>query len=200
MQRYAKEVEDLSLSQYKKMMQEQNKKLRIPALAMVLPVFPEHATRGMMATRLKAENEHEFIEYDLDRNWSGIQWHYEQHQRYHLILPILGLIQLSPLALHEFLFGGWELGGEDRFDDSGLSCMEEVLSRLLYKALGDLVLGRDIPERCIVYDYFIRPREYPGTVLSMILKDHATDILFDAGWEESAPWVDIRAVRVDASR
>jgi hypothetical protein len=196
MKKYTSQLENLSLTRYREMMHKQNKKLRIPALALVLPVFPDAMTIEMMASHLLNINEHEFIEYDLKENWSGLEWHYEQHERYHLILPILSLIQLSPAALGEFLFGDWLTEGEEVFDDAGLGKIEGTLFRLLFKGLGDLSQGMEIPESSIVYDYFIRPRESPGTVLSVILKDYATDILFDGGWEEGESWLEIQAIRI----
>ncbi len=78
-----------------------------------------------------------------------IEAHYRINEKYKLILPILALLEVSPTALMYFL-GKWNPYRSDTFvltpDSPGIEMVEHVVFRLIWAAINDLAVSRNVPE------------------------------------------------------
>lgn len=84
--------------------------------------------------------------------------HYEHLESRLLVLPILGLLQVSPTAVLEFL-GDWEPYKTDFISGHslGFEMVEHVLFGLIFAAIGDLAITRSVPYGLDVTFAEVRP-------------------------------------------
>ncbi len=84
--------------------------------------------------------------------------HYRSREDRMLVLPILGLLQVSGTALITFM-GPWEPYSTDYMSssDQGTSMVEHLLFRLVFAAIGDLSMSRFVPDGLDVTFAEVRP-------------------------------------------
>lgn len=91
--------------------------------------------------------------------YSGIEKHYENFQYEKMLLPILAIIQASPSALAEFLYGDWD--SFDLYFDWNEKCTDyKLISKLLWIAINDFLIAPQIPANGVVEKVY--SRAYPS--------------------------------------
>jgi hypothetical protein len=89
-----------------------------------------------------------------------VRQHYDNTQKSNLVLPIRTLVQVSPSALNEFLFGDWRPSSIDESffycSANGTVMIDHVLVSLLFKAVGDVAATRSVPSKSSVEAAFFR--------------------------------------------
>lgn len=134
-----------------------------PTILLRLPVFPEHLSEDERMSAIADLNRDRLKEYPrLQSLRSGIDEHYARYEYERWVLPILALIRASPEALKEFLFGKWKPYGLERksyysFTADGTGCMQYPLFRLLFTAIRDLAMTRDVESDRLVEFVRFRP-------------------------------------------
>lgn len=123
--------------------------------SLCFPVSPPGASADDMKKRVHPFEGNEFPEPSL---FDGIvHRHYDHLEDRLLVLPILGVIQVSPTALLEFL-GDWKPFDPDYMGGSqGVEMVEHLVFRLVFDALGDLAITRNVPEGLDVTSAVVRP-------------------------------------------
>lgn len=136
-----------------------------PTILLRLPVFPSGISEEEKMEKIRNLNENTFEQSDwLNKYRSGIQEHYERYEYEHWILPILALIRASPSTLNMFLFGDWKPYGLKKrdyycFTQDGGSCMEYPLFTLLFEAIRDLAMVRNVEYDRFVREVSFRPKD-----------------------------------------
>lgn len=86
-----------------------------------------------------------------------VQRHYAEMEDRLLVLPVLGLVQTSPTALLEFL-DDWKPFDPDYMGGGhGIEMVQHLIFRLVFDAVGDLAITRDVPEGLDVTSAVVRP-------------------------------------------
>ena len=119
--------------------------------------------------------------------------HYTVVEEDSLVLPILALLRLSPRALLEFA-GDWEpheIYGADA-SCRGYEMVEHVLFRMVFAAIADLAMFRDVPGVDVTFGA-VRPERSsaPGrtpALLELTWRDERV-IGYDAGFDTDELWV-----------
>ena len=170
-----------------------------PMICLRLPVLPDDTSEETRRRIVEGMNKEAFAEYEgLGFNWSGVEGHYEVWQEEKLVLPFLVLIQISPSALGEFLFGEYKAydpqpEGYYSFSTDGTEMIRHVMFGLIFRAIVDLSNERNIPTDSIVSDVQVRPhysvhggdgREW---LLAVFMKDERI-IYIDAGFSTTDMW------------
>ncbi len=139
-------------------------------------------------------NRRSFQLYGLDLRPSGLM-HYHQVGKYrNVIIPLLALIQVSPSALKELLFGKWDFDdGTDPkrfriYSRHTTDTLDPIFWRLLIHTLNDLNHSRELPRDSMVKRAIVRPGVAPyfsgdqPMILKLELKD-SRSVCFDATFE-----------------
>ena len=134
-----------------------------PTIPLRFPVIPEHLSEDERVKTVVDLNS----DYLEDYSWllsyrSGIDEHYTRYEYEKWILPILALIRASPEALKEFLFGDWKPYGLEPsesycFTADGTGCMQYPLFQLLFTAIRDLAMTRNVEYDRLVQFVRFRP-------------------------------------------
>ena len=140
-----------------------------PTITLRLPVFPEHLSEDEKVKAVVDLNSDCLKDYSwLLSHRSGIDEHYARHEYERWVLPILALIRASPEALKEFLFGDWKPYGIEpdscySFTPDGTGCMQYPLFQLLFTAIRDLAMTRNVEYDRLVSFVRFRPdfRQHP---------------------------------------
>ena len=165
----------------------------IQSVCLRLPVLSSELSESEKMNIIKSVNETTFKEHTwLTKYYSGINEHYNRHQREKWIIPILALISASPFALKEFLSGNWEPYGSKEgsfcYSEDGSSCMDFPIFTFLFTAINDISRTRNIPnERRIPVVHFRPNLRMPssrssGSPLFMIETDLGVNVCFDASF------------------
>lgn len=134
-----------------------------PTIPLRLPVFPEHLSDNERMNAIAERNRGWLKDYpQIESLRSAIGEHYALYEHEKWVLPILALIRASPEALKEFLFGDWgpyglEPNSSYRFTADGTGCMQYSLFRLLFTAIRDLAMTRNIEYDRLVQFVRFRP-------------------------------------------
>lgn len=114
-----------------------------------------------------------------------VREHYETIQRDNLVLPIRTLIQVSPAALKEFLFGDWRpVSIEERLtccSVQGTGLVDHVLVSLLFRAIADVSATLSVPSEGPVVVASIRGPHLPGereALIEFLLRSSPEDTSF----------------------
>lgn len=164
-----------------------------PTISLRLPVFPEGLSEEEQMAEVESLNKQTFERHSWMKKYaSGIQEHYDRHEYEHWIFPILALIRASPAALNMFLFGDWKPYGLERdwycFTKSGGSCMEYPLFSLLFEAVRDLAMVRNVEYDRLVNRVSFRPKnvlfpkETPSALLEIDLENWRT-VYYDGSFD-----------------
>lgn len=148
-----------------------------PTISLRLPVFPEGLSKEKQMGAVESLNKQTFERHPWLKQYnSGIREHYDRYEYEHWILPILALIRASPAALNMFLFSDWKPYGLDRdsccFTESGSSCMEYPLFSLLFEAVRDLAMVRNVEMDRFVNRVSFRPKNvlFPEDTIPALLE------------------------------
>lgn len=171
-----------------------------PTVSLRLPVFPDGLSKKERMAAIESLNRQTFERHAwLKRYPSGILEHYERVEYERWVLPILALIRASPAALEAFLFGDWKpygLGPGDCycFTADGGSCMNYPLFTLLFTAVGDLAMVRDVEGDRLVERACFRPAHVasPEGAGSALLEIDLADwrrVYYDAGFNTDQRWI-----------
>lgn len=150
-----------------------------------LPIFPDEISRDEQIKKIKQMN-YQYTDVDsLKFNW--LDEHYEFWEIEKLILPILALIQISSSAITEFLFGEWEPDFENcSIDSQGTKMIEHLIFRLMFIAIVDIAIYRNVPESSIVKDVIVRQGNFlkmeEDALLCLRLKDDRS-LYYDGGFD-----------------
>lgn len=164
-----------------------------------LPIFPDEISRDEQIKKIKQVN---YQYADVDRlKFDWLDEHYEFWENEKLILPILALIQISSSAMTEFLFGDWEPDFENTLIDSqGTKMIEHLLFRLMFLAIGDLAIYRNVPESSIVKDAVVRQGNFlkmeEDALLCLRLKD-SSSLYYDGGFDTDHMYYDTYEVQTN---
>jgi len=116
-----------------------------------------------------------------------VQRHYAEMEDRLLVLPVLGLVQTSPTALLEFL-DDWKPFDPDYMGGGhGIEMVQHLIFRLVFDAVGDLAITRDVPEGLDVTSAVVRPehglaQRHEPPLLQMSWRHHEI-IGFEAGFD-----------------
>ncbi len=117
-----------------------------------------------------------------------VEVHYKFVEDQRLILPTLALLEVSPTALLDFL-SDWKVFDSDMTssESGGIGVVEHVLYRLIFDAVRDVALSRDVSPDWDVTFAAVRPIHlrqagYPPALLELRWKDEAT-VGFDASFD-----------------
>ncbi|MGE5556929.1 MAG: hypothetical protein ACM3QV_00195 [Caulobacteraceae bacterium] len=160
-------------------------------ISLRLPVFSDSVPLKRQIEVFNALNEKELEKYPFIRfHSSGIERHYRTWQYEKLILPILVLVQISPNALMEFLHGDWKPYDRDpaSFDPDGIRTMEYTIFKLIFAAISDLALTRDIAGDSIARVAWLRKsinivNSDDQDALLTVSLHNGQNIYFDAGFD-----------------
>lgn len=126
--------------------QDKNISLFPPTICFHLPVLTEDNSNEQIKlikqTNQETFNEHSLLEYKI----SGIIDHYNRLQKNMWIIPLLSLIQSSPKALEELLYGDWKINDsyDFVFSRKGSSSFEYPFFRILFAAVSDISVTRKV--------------------------------------------------------
>lgn len=140
-----------------------------PEISLRLPVFPERLSEDERVKAVVDLNSGRLRDHSwLLSHRSGIDEHYARYEYDRWVLPILALIRASPEALKEFLFGDWKPYALDTksyycYTAEGTDCMEYPLFQLLFTAIWDIAMTRDVDSDRLVEFVRFRPdfRQHP---------------------------------------
>lgn len=117
-----------------------------------------------------------------------IKEHYDNIEENEIILPILALIRISPTALEYFL-SDWKpyiIEGTTHYTSTGISAIEHVLFRLIWDAINDLSIIRDIPQNELVHSALVSGGGISSSKTSSLLEITLMDlskIEYNAGFD-----------------
>ncbi len=149
-----------------------------------LPILDCKLSHDYMSKTLKTNQMAKDL-VDLNKYGNGIIEHYEIWQESNIILPILGLISISPEALRYFLFGEWKQSNIIEVGEKGFEEIEHLLFQILFLAIGDLAKTNRIPDNRIIQDADFRPRDSEEGQDDAILRLYGFrggQISYDAGF------------------
>ncbi|NLM30999.1 MAG: hypothetical protein GX216_11375 [Methanomicrobiales archaeon] len=140
-----------------------------PTIPLRLPVIPEHLSEDERVKAVVGLNSDRLKDYSwLLSHRSGIDGHYARYEHEKWVIPILALIRASPEALKGFLFGDWKPYGLEPsesycFTADGTGCMQYPLFQLLFTAIRDIAMIRDVDSDRLVEFVRFRPdfRQHP---------------------------------------
>lgn len=117
-----------------------------------------------------------------------IREYYDDIEEKEITLPILALIKISPTALEYFL-SNWNPYVDDNmtyYTTEGIHTIEHVLFRLIWNAVNDLSIIRDIQQNDLVSSALISGGRYPSSKTSSLLEITLMDqskIEYNAGFD-----------------
>lgn len=173
-----------------------------PTVSLRLPVLPDGLSEAERMAMVESRNQKTFEHHAWLKHYrSGIREHYERVEYERWVLPILALIRASPAALEEFLFGDWKPYGLESgcyyFSSEGGSCMNYPLFTLLFAAVRDLAMVRNVEGDRLVEKVCFRPKQVvsPDGTGSALLEITLTDwrrVYYDAEFNTDQRWIAIR--------
>lgn len=130
-----------------------------PCIGLRLPVLLEDTNHEYLKL-VKQFNQETFNDNSLlNHKISGIADHYNRFQKNKWIIPLLSLMQASPKALEEFVYGDWKIKDSYScvFSREGSSRFEYPFFRILFSAISDIALAPNIKNNNILFVDFRSP-------------------------------------------
>ena len=154
-------------------------------LTMRLPVSPDGSIPTGVSTRAWGDGP-----ADEDRTRDAVASYYKDFEEEKVVRPILTLLKISSTALDYFL-GDWEpyKPETENFGNTsqGYAQIEHVLFRLIWAAVWDISITREVPDRLEVYQAAVRPEHsytlnHPPPLLLVSLPE-SYELGYDAGYD-----------------
>jgi hypothetical protein len=157
------------------------------SISLRLPVLPEDEKHEKLKVIEEINNRIFKENSSLYCNSSSIVDHYSRFQKNKWIIPLLSLIQSSPKALEEFLYGNWKIDEPYRyaFSHDGSRLFDYPFFRILFSAVSDVALNPYVENMNIesaVFRSDYRDNNDTSKFLFKISMNTGIDVYFDAGF------------------